>query len=73
LLARSCGIARLVYNTFFQQRSLAYGLTGRSPGWAAQADVMVLALDRRSSKLKATVAIAHTQQHRGVPARGAEQ
>ena len=35
-MARSCGGARLVYNVSLEQRSLAYRLTGRSVGWAAQ-------------------------------------
>jgi len=35
-MARSCGVARLVYNASLEQRSLAYRLAGQSVGWAAQ-------------------------------------
>ena len=36
LIARSCGVARLVYNVSLEQRSLAYRLGARSVSWAAQ-------------------------------------
>jgi putative transposase len=36
LSERSCGVSRLVHNVSLEQRSLAYRLTGRSVGWAAQ-------------------------------------
>jgi len=35
-MARSCGVARLAFTASLEQRSLAYRLTGRSVGLAAQ-------------------------------------